>query len=41
VHEYHTGVWFNSPTDAAAAGCANAVTPFNGDHDGPLAQVTL
>ncbi|PZS34564.1 MAG: hypothetical protein DLM58_05510 [Pseudonocardiales bacterium] len=42
VHEYHIGVWFNSPTDAAAAGCANAVTPFNGDHNaGPQALSTL
>jgi len=32
VHTYHLGLWFNSPSDAAAAGCANAVTPFNGDH---------
>jgi hypothetical protein len=32
VHQYHIGVWFNSPKDAAAAGCANVVTPFNGDH---------
>jgi hypothetical protein len=41
VHEYHVGVWFNSPTDAAAAGCANAVTPFNGDHNaGPQALST-
>jgi hypothetical protein len=32
VHQYHVGMWFNSPTDAAAAGCPNNVTPFNGDH---------
>ena len=32
VHTYHVGVWFNSPADAAAAGCPNTVTPFNGDH---------
>ena len=32
VHTYHLGLWFNSPQDAAAAGCPNAVTPFNGDH---------
>ncbi len=32
VHTYHLGLWFNSPDDAAAAGCANTVTPFNGDH---------
>jgi hypothetical protein len=41
VHEYHIGVWFNSPTDAAAAGCTNVVTPFNGDHNaGPQALST-
>jgi hypothetical protein len=33
VHQYHLGLWFNSPTDAAAAGCGNAVTPFNGEHN--------
>lgn len=33
VHEYHVGVWFNSAKDAAAAGCANVVTPFNGEHN--------
>lgn len=32
VHQYHLGLWFNSPNDAQAAGCPNAVTPFNGDH---------
>jgi hypothetical protein len=32
VHQFHLGLWFNSPTDAAAAGCPTAVTPFNGDH---------
>jgi len=32
VHTFHLGLWFNSPTDAVAAGCANAMTPFNGDH---------
>lgn len=42
VHEYHLGLWFNSPTDAAAAGCANATTPFNGEHNaGPQALSTL
>ena len=41
VHQYHIGVWFNSPTQAAAAGCANVVTPFNGDHNaGPQALST-
>ncbi|WP_292935942.1 hypothetical protein [Noviherbaspirillum sp.] len=33
VHTYHLGMWFNSPQDAAAAGCPSAVTPFNGEHN--------
>jgi hypothetical protein len=33
VQLYHLGVWFNSPTDAAAAGCSANETPFNGEHD--------
>jgi hypothetical protein len=33
VHTFHLGLWFNSPEDAAAAGCPDAVTPFNGEHD--------
>jgi hypothetical protein len=33
VHTFHLGLWFNSPTDAAAAGCSAAVTPFNGEHN--------
>lgn len=32
VHTFHLGLWFNSSTDAAKAGCPNTVTPFNGDH---------
>jgi hypothetical protein len=32
VHTFHLGLWFNSPEDAADAGCPDAVTPFNGDH---------
>jgi hypothetical protein len=41
VQMYHLGLWFNSPTDASAAGCANAVTPFNGEHNaGPQALST-
>jgi hypothetical protein len=32
VHTFHLGLWFDSPTDAASAGCAATVTPFNGDH---------
>jgi hypothetical protein len=33
VHTYHLGLWFNSPEDAARAGCSNAETPFNGPHN--------
>ncbi|MDX6297279.1 MAG: hypothetical protein QOI51_1136 [Nocardioidaceae bacterium] len=33
IHEYHVGVWFGSPTAAAAAGCPTTVTPFNGHHN--------
>jgi hypothetical protein len=33
VQLYHLGLWFNSPKDAAAAGCLGTVTPFNGEHD--------
>jgi hypothetical protein len=41
VHEYHIGIWFNSARSAAAAGCANTVTPFNGEHNaGPQALST-
>ncbi len=41
VHTYHIGVWFNSPKASVAAGCANAVTPFNGEHNaGPQALST-
>ncbi len=32
VHTYHVGLWFGSPAAAAAAGCPNTVTPFNGEH---------
>jgi len=32
VQTYHLGLWFNSPADAAKAGCPNTVTPFNGEH---------
>jgi hypothetical protein len=32
IHTYHVGLWFNSPVDAAAAGCPGTTTPFNGDH---------
>ena len=30
---YHLGLWFDSPTAAANAGCASTVTPFNGTHN--------
>jgi hypothetical protein len=33
VQLYHLGLWFNNPSDAAKAGCANTVTPFNGEHN--------
>lgn len=29
--QFHLGLWFNSPDDAARAGCPNTVTPFNGE----------
>jgi hypothetical protein len=32
VHTFHLGLWFNNPKDAAKAGCADTVTPFNGTH---------
>jgi hypothetical protein len=41
VHTYHVGIWFNSAKASAAAGCANTVTPFNGEHNaGPQALST-
>jgi hypothetical protein len=33
VQTYHLGLWFNSPADAKKAGCADTVTPFNGEHN--------
>lgn len=33
VHEYHVGIWFDSPATAAAAHCPATVTPFNGPHN--------
>jgi len=33
IQMYHLGLWFNSPADAVKAGCANTVTPFNGEHN--------
>ena len=32
IQMYHLGLWFNRPSDAAAAGCPNTETPFNGTH---------
>jgi hypothetical protein len=32
VHQFHLGLWFASPADAARAGCPGDVTPFNGEH---------
>ena len=29
---HHLGLWFADATDAGNAGCANSVTPFDGDH---------
>jgi hypothetical protein len=33
THQYHLGLWFNSPDDAVRAGCPNKVTPFNGEQN--------
>jgi hypothetical protein len=33
VHQFHLGLWFNSPADAVKAGCPGDVTPFNGGHN--------
>jgi hypothetical protein len=33
VQIYHLGLWFNSSSDAAKAGCASTATPFNGEHN--------
>lgn len=33
VHMFHLGLWFDSPSAAAAAGCPNVTTPFNGTHN--------
>ncbi len=32
VHMFHLGMWFDSTTEAVAAGCVANHTPFNGDH---------
>ncbi len=33
VHQFHLGLWFDSPADAVKAGCPGDVTPFNGTHN--------
>jgi hypothetical protein len=33
VQIYHLGVWFNTPADAAAAGCPSTATTFTSNHD--------
>lgn len=33
IHTFHLGLWFNSPEDAARAGCPAGTTPFNGEHN--------
>jgi hypothetical protein len=33
IQMYHIGMWFDSPADAAKAGCPGTVTPFNGEHN--------
>ena len=32
VQIYHLGIWFNTPEDAAKAGCPATATPFTSDH---------
>jgi hypothetical protein len=32
IQMYHLGLWFNSAADAQKAGCAETITPFNGEH---------
>jgi hypothetical protein len=33
VHPFHLGMWFASSAGADRAGCGDAVTPFDGDHE--------
>jgi hypothetical protein len=40
IHTYHVAFWFNSPADAAAAGCSGATTPFNGEHNAGVQVMT-
>ena len=32
VHQFHLGLWFDTPADAVKAGCPGDVTPFSGEH---------
>jgi hypothetical protein len=32
IHMFHLGLWFGSTDEAAAAGCPDTVTRFNGNH---------
>jgi len=41
VHQFHLGLWFNSPTAANAAHCGNTVTPFNGEHNAGVQALRL
>jgi hypothetical protein len=41
TNTYHVGIWFDSPSDAAACGFTG-VTPFNGTHNaGPNAMISV
>jgi hypothetical protein len=40
VHTFHLGVWFDDPADAAAAGCPDTVTPFNGVHQAAIQAIS-
>ncbi len=40
VRTLHLGVWFSDPADAAKAGCTNAVTPFDGDHNAGIQMLS-
>jgi hypothetical protein len=33
VHQFHLGLWFDTPAAAVKAGCPGDVTPFNGTHN--------
>ncbi len=40
VHTYHLGLWFDSQAAAAAVGCPNTETPFNGTHTAGIQLLT-